>query len=643
MIEKMNMVYIVTALSDREKMLTDLRNLGLVHLAERKGPDKETADRFALLSRTAAALKEYLPKKESNRKSEKESGKKSGRMSWKESGKDSELAGSLGHVPGNGILSEEDFEKVYSAVLDALDRKAQLAQERSEAAAEYDRIWAWGDFSPEAVEELREYGYDLHFYQFGKKEYENAVKDDRVQLIRLASVDKQMTAALLGTLPSDLAGTEFALPDQSRGDLLAMMEDCDREEQECDQILREAAHYEASFQDQLLQLQNEEDFSSARETAGADENLVWLSGYIPQAEMEGFRQAAAAGGWAWAAQDVDEEDEKVPTKLRFNKVSRLIKPVFDILGVLPGYREQDISLWFFLFFILFFAMIIGDGGYGLLLLVGTLGFSLVKKKKNDGIFLLLVLSIGTICWGAVTGTWFGLEGAMKIPFLKALVIPSFANYPEYFGVTAQAQQNTIIKFSFSVGAIQMALGSILSIKKKVSEKNLSWLADLGWTISVSAMYLLSLYLVVGEKIHLQPVFVLVGLGFALVLLFGGMSPELPFGKGLLAGVSNGFTVFLDTISCFGNVMSYIRLFAVGMAGLAIAQSFNSLAEGFHGPQIIVGILVFLIGHTLNIVMCFLSVVVHGVRLNVLEFSGQVGLEWTGIPYEPFRKEAKLKK
>ena len=647
MIEKMNMVYIVAARSDRQKMLTQLRNLGLVHLAEKKGPDKETADRFALLSRTAATLKEYAPKKEAAKAAAQGASHAAFHADAGDSAEAASRAGagdSAEAVSRNSeILTDEEFEEVYSRVLDALDRKAELAQERSAAAAEYDRIQSWGDFSPEAVQDLRDQGYDLHFYQFGKKEYEKAAQDDRVQLIRLASVDKQITAAVLGSLPEDLSGAEFSLPDQGLGDLQALIESCDREDGVCDQILREAARCEASFQDQLIRAQNEADFSSANETADSDENFVWITGYVPEADMDSFRQAAAAGGWAWAAQDVEEEDEKVPTKLRFNKVSRLIKPVFDILGVLPGYREQDISLWFLLFFTLFFAMIIGDAGYGALLLLATLGFSLVKKQKNDTIFLLLVLSIGTVCWGAVTGTWFGLEGAMKVPFLKALVIPSFANYPEYFGVTAQAQQNTIIKFSFSVGAIQMALGSILSIKKKLSEKNLSWVADLGWTIAVAAMYLLSLYLVVGEKINIKPVFALVGVGFVLVLLFGGMAPGLPFGKGLLAGVSNGFTVFLDTISCFGNVMSYIRLFAVGMAGLAIAQSFNSLAEGFQGPQIIVGILVFLIGHTLNIIMCFLSVVVHGVRLNVLEFSGQVGLEWTGIPYEPFQKSTKLKK
>lgn len=90
-------------------------------------------------------------------------------------------------------------------------------------------------------------------------------------------------------------------------------------------------------------------------------------------------------------------------------------------------------------------------------------------------------------------------------------------------------------------------------------------------------------------------------------------------------------------------MSYIRLFAVGMAGLAISQSFNGIGSGFEGVLIVLGIFVIIIGHSLNIIMCLLSVIVHGVRLNVLEFSGQVGLEWTGIVYEPFKKNKQLKK
>lgn len=613
MIEKMQMVYVVTSVSKKKEMLQGLRDLEIMHLMEKKGADKKTVDRFSTLSKTASTLKDYLPKKA---------------------------------TPSDEILNDEDFDKMYADVLAAIDKKAELALLHSQANTELDRIRSWGDFDPSAVNELRTLGYDLHFYHFEKKQFEAAAASKDIKLIRLGIVDKQIAAAVLGTLPDDLSGTEFPLPERGISELSGIISDYETKNKQCDEILQKASCYEKSFMSQLLKVQNEEIFSSANATANSDESFVWLSGYIPEADIEAFKQKADACKWAYAIQDVDDDDEAVPTKLRFNKVSKLIKPVFDILGVLPGYREQDISLWFLLFFVLFFAMIIGDAGYGSLLLIVTIVLmvkSKKKEKKSDAVFLLLVLSIATICWGSITGTWFGMEGAMDIPFLKALVIPSFANYPEYFGVAAKAQQNTIIKFSFSIGAIQMALGSILSIKNKLPKKDLSWVADAGWAVSVVAMYLLSLYLVVGEQIDIKPVFVLVLAAFVLVLLFGGMSPDKSFAKGLLSGVGNGFTVFLDTISCFGNVMSYIRLFAVGMAGLAIAQSFNALAEGFSGPLIIMGIFVLVIGHLLNIIMAFLSVVVHGIRLNVLEFSGQVGLEWTGIAYEPFKKQDKLSK
>lgn len=225
---------------------------------------------------------------------------------------------------------------------------------------------------------------------------------------------------------------------------------------------------------------------------------------------------------------------------------------------------------------------------------------------------------------------------METP-LRYLVIPRFASYPQYFGYEAQYAYDGVMKFSFTIGAIQMALGALLSIRKKLPQKDLSWVADLGWMVAIIAMYFLSLNLVIGENIPMMPVFVAVGIAFLLVVLFGGMSPDKTFGQGLKSGLADAFTVFLNTISCFGNVMSYIRLFAVGMAGVAISQSFNSMAGQMSGPLLVAAVLIVVVGHGLNIIMCFLSVVVHGVRLNVLEFSGQAGLEWTGIAYEPFKK------
>ena len=166
---------------------------------------------------------------------------------------------------------------------------------------------------------------------------------------------------------------------------------------------------------------------------------------------------------------------------------------------------------------------------------------------------------------------------------------------------------------------------------------------LGWLCAICALYFVVLYLVIGEQVNLTPIAAVVLLGFVLVVCFGGMSPDKTFAQGLKAGLGNAFTVFLNTISAFGNIMSYIRLFAVGMASLAIAQSFNNMALGFKGPLVVVGILIMLVGHGLNIVMGLLSVVVHGVRLNLLEFSGQLGMEWTGTAYAPFKKLDKIRK
>lgn len=613
MIEKMKMVYIVSSVSKKDEMLDGLRNLGILHLSEKKSPARAVSERFTNLSKTVSALMDYAPDKKSKNKEE---------------------------AP---ILSDAQFEEMYRGVLTAMDKKSALIQDISVANAEIERIKAWGDFVPGEVKQLKEAGYDLHFYRLGKKEYVKMVEDPEIRFVRLASVDKMDTVAVIGTLPATISADEFSLPEKGVGELTEKMESAQREIAECEEVLKKAAVYDSSFQIQMLKAQNAENYSSASETAENDDDFVWISGYLPEEELDKFKAAAKENKWAWAQKDVAEDDLQIPTKVKYGKVSGLIKPVFDILGILPGYRESDVSLWFFLFFTLFFAMIIGDAGYGVLILIGTIAYAAKSKKFNNAVYLLSVLSVATIIWGAITGTWFGMEKAMEVPLLRALVIPDFANYPEYFSVTVLDQQNTMMKFSFFIGAVQMAIGSLISIKKKLSEKNLSWVSDLGWFVAVVAMYLLSLYLVIGEEISVKPVFALIAVAFVLVVLFGGMAPDRTIAQGIKAGCADAFTVFLNTVSCFGNVMSYIRLFAVGMAGLAISQSFNGIAAGFHGPLMILGAVVVIIGHALNLVMCFLSVVVHGVRLNVLEFSGQAGVEWKGIPYEPFKVNDKIKK
>jgi V/A-type H+-transporting ATPase subunit I len=610
MIEKMKIVQIVTCAAQKDALVDQLRTLGIVHFAEKAGADREWTERFAALSRMSMALQDCAPKQQQEEKD---------------------------------ILPDDRFETLFENVGASMERKKELGAARSAAVTGADRIREWGAFRPADVQTLRDEGIDLHFYRMDKKTYAALCADEDVRFIALSPVDKMHTVAVLGTLPNTYAATEFPLPAKSLTELEEEVAACDQGLAECDEVLRDASKYLPSFRDQMLKAQNNAEYSSVRNTSATEGELVWLSGYIPAAEVERFKTAAAQNHWAWAMDDPAEDDEKIPTKVKYNKVTRLMVPIFDILGTVPGYREYDISFWFLGFFTLFFAMIIGDAGYGCLFLLGAVALTVKDRKLSNTTMLLWVLSIATIIWGALTGTWFGLEGAMKIPFLKSLVIPTFANYPAYFDVSTTTQQNAIMKFCFILGTVQLSLACVMNIRKKLKGKDLSWLSDLGWLAAICALYFVVLYLVIGEKINLTPVAAVVIAGFLMVVLFGGMSPDKSFGQGLKAGVGNAFTVFLNTISAFGNIMSYIRLFAVGMASLAIAQSFNNMASGFSGPLVVAAVLIMVIGHSLNIVMGLLSVVVHGVRLNLLEFSGQLGMEWAGIAYNPFKKLDKIKK
>ena len=605
MIEKMKAVCIAAQSSHKDELLTDLRDLGILHIAEKSAADPRFLEEFSALFRVMQELKEYKAKEE------------------------------------EGVLSEEKFDRLYADTSAALAKKAELREKLTGLLLEEERLAPWGNFDPQEVKELSD-TVPLRFYLMDKKELSALSQKEGIRYIRLRPVGKSEAVAVVGHPEEPLRAFEFPLPQKGLAQVQREAAECRKGLEECESTLKEAAGHLESFRQRLLKVQNAAEYSSADASLGRDSGIVWVTGFIPQTETEKFSAAAQSHGWAWMIDDADENDADVPTKIRYNKVTALIRPLFAILGTVPGYKEYDISFWFLAFFALFFAMIIGDAGYGALFLIGTIILNVRMKKLTNVTLLLYLLSATTIVWGALTGTWFGLEGAMKVPFLKALVIPGFANYPEYFDVSSTAAQNNVMKFCFSIGVIQLALACVMNIRRKICGKDLGWIADVGWLLSICALYFMVLFLVIGESVNLAAVACAIGAGFLLVVLFGGMSPDKSFAQGLKAGLGNAFTAFLNTISAFGNVMSYIRLFAVGMASLAIAQSFNGMAAGFGGPLVIVGIAIMVIGHALNIVMGFLSVVVHGVRLNLLEFSGQLGMEWSGIAYEPFREIKKEK-
>ncbi len=538
-------------------------------------------------------------------------------------------------VPKQKSVSEEVFVELHDRFQQLLDTRARLDEEVTKDNVSIEQLRPWGDFNPDEIAKLALDGVPLAFYTISKKDLK--ALDPSIPYIELAPLGPlQAIAVIDATLDSKVGATRFSIPEKGLSELQERNAyDKDRLV-EINASLKEALIYLDAYQYRMDRTDQELHFDQVYETSDGGEDLTWITGYLPEPDEMAFSKFASNQGWGYMIVDPNEEDNP-PTKVKYAKGTGIIKPVFDILGTIPGYRENDISLWFLLFFTLFFAMIIGDAGYGLVFLLAAAGMHLKAKKANTMVLLIYVLSAATIVWGALTGTWFGSKMILEsIPFLQELVIPSISNYPELFGLDAVTAQNQVMKFCFIIGTVQLSLACVLNIVHKAPKKDISLFADIGWMIDVLAFYFIVLQLVIGESVNFVIAGGAVGVGFVLVVVFGAQGPGISFGKGLASGLGGFFTTFLNTISCFSNIMSYIRLFAVGMASVAIAQSFNSMAGGMlSGFAAIAGVLVLVIGHSLNLVMGLLSVVVHGVRLNLLEFSGQLGMEWTGISYEPF--------
>ena len=604
MIERMKKTVVLTSSPHKEELLSSLRELGVMHITD--------------MVTKSAALDE-LEKKRAEYSSVMQTLKERGDKGAKTASADA------------------DFISIHASLVSLLEEEEDLKGKVASLQAERDRIAPFGEFDPDAIKALEKDGIKLSIWLCGKKDREALRKSD-AGFIPVAYSGKSLAVVLLGDeAPEGLSLTRFTLPEKSLADIDSELLAGRERLKEIDGKIKAAFIYIPLYEKALSREDETITFERVTESVSGSD-VVYLTGYIPVSDVDAFISYAKREKLAYSLSDPGPDDNP-PTKIRYKGFLRIVKPVFDILGTIPGYNEYDISSYFLVFFSLFFAMIIGDAGYGIIFILISVIMQIRSRKCSDVNILIYVLGGATVVWGAITGTWFGsLSVLEKLPFLQRLVIPQIANYPELFGLDAAYTQNMMMKFCFMLGTLQLSLARVINIISKAKARDLSLVAEVGWLIDAVLIYFLALNLVIGEPFPLSVIAGGVGTGFVLVCLFSAQGPGVPFGEGVKKSLGGFFTTFLDTISCFSNLMSYIRLFAVGMASLAIAQSFNNMGGGLMGGfAAVFGILVIVIGHVLNLVMGILSVVVHGVRLNLLEFSGALGMEWAGYKYEPFRK------
>mgnify|MGYP001620219711 FL=1 len=236
------------------------------------------------------------------------------------------------------VLSNSEFEAFYQQLSDCMERKKALLEQQAAAHAAAEKLAEWGRFVPAELRELKEQGWEIHIYRTDKKTMATLEADPDVRFVRLAPVGKMPTLAAFAPLPGRYSATEFPVPDKGLDELEQEQQSCDKALADCEAFLTQAAAHLPSIRDQLLKTQNAAEYSAVSNTSQSQDGLVWLSGYLPAAEVDGFKKAAAEAHWAWAMEEPAADDDKVPTKVKYNKVTRLMIPVFDILGTVPGYR-----------------------------------------------------------------------------------------------------------------------------------------------------------------------------------------------------------------------------------------------------------------------------------------------------------------
>ena len=366
-------------------------------------------------------------------------------------------------------------------------------------------------------------------------------------------------------------------------------------------------------------LREQMEFEQARELMAAKGAVAVVSGWIPETKVSGIREQGTGCGWGMLIR-VPAEGEVPPTLVEPPRLFRSIKALFDGLGILPAYDEADVSVPFMCYFSLFFAMLVGDGAYGAIFLVGTL---LLRQKLPKAWFVLMtVFSLATIGWGLLSNTWFGAG------------LPWCADWPTVkwlsgAGAPAGHEYDNIMFLCFTIGVTHLMLARIWNGIVRINDR--SCLREFGWAGIVLFMYILT-NTIIGIFPGI-PVWAYWMFGVSFLTVFASVK-----------GVEKGM-LFLNTMSALGDVISYVRLFAVGLASVKVAENFNGMAISIFNstdalwvkPLLAIAmVLVLLAGHALNIAMAGLSILVHAVRLNTLEFSNHKGVTWAGYAFRPFK-------
>ena len=614
MITKMTKYSFVLLTGEKEGFLEQLQELGVVDISRSVKPvDQDSSEMLAKatkVKKTLEALEAVDYSKDADYK---------------------EIANTTVSIEGDIV----GFVEERMATLN--DLKATLSNLKKQIEARK----PWGEFDTKSIAGLEDLGYKVRFYCIDKKRYckewesEYAVQtisedDKKIWFVTVAPKSEAYTFPV----------SETAVPQGSFVDAQNEADQIASKIIRCKAGILNAKDYipalKESYNNELVNLDRY--LATGAGQRVAEDHVTIFTGFAP-VENESELTAKFEDMGVLYLKDKAVEEDNPPIEIRNNWFVRQFE-VFTKMYGMPVYSEFDPTPVVAPFYLLFFAMCLGDAGYGIaLLLFGLLlNKGIVKVGMFDGLGnIISILGAGTIVVGTVLGTFFGLSlyDATWVPqALKSIMIVGDVDVPGLGAFNIQ------MLLALGIGIFHICLAMIIKAicyTKRFGFKNN--LGTWGWTLLIVGGVILAA-LAVGKLLSPEAIkwaiIVVGGLSCLGIYIFNtpGRNPLMNIGSGL-------WETYNMATGILGDVLSYIRLFALGLAGGMLGQAFNNLAEMVRGDNVITWVpfvIILIFGHVLNLLMSSLGAFVHPMRLTFVEYFKNVGYEGRGAAYNPLTKE-----
>lgn len=566
---------------------------------------------------------------------------------------DKELTEQLKHLQRytNAIKGLEKLETAEGKAKDAEEAIVEFEQqtqnidlaksEKQKVEKELKQVEAWGAFDHNRIVDLGNEGVHLHF--FTAPAFDEAWKDDK-QLFVISEQSSKIYFVVVSDkaeIPT-IEAESVSLPQHSVGDLRNTIASLEKEIDSATSQLIQLTASIPTIQEAVKELSDNIQFTKVKLYTEniADDKAMLIEGFAPVEKEKELVAMLKTEGIYYTSEKAQSEDN-VPILLKNNRFNRLFEVISDLYAK-PRYDEFDLTPFLGIFYMIFFGFCLGDAGYGLIYIIAA---TVLKRKASESVkpiaTLVQLLSLSTIIFGIAGGTFFGIElYKTGLPIYRDIaasldgVEGSFVKDPI---------QNAMLIASIGLGVTQMLLGMFINGVKHAKQKGFRYsISTFSWPLLFIFSGANAAYINGTDIPFLNPIYAVLG-GLSLFGIFflnsPGKNPLVNFGSGLWDAYNN-------IVGGVGDLLSYIRLFALALASSILGLVFNNL-----GSQILttdggiltiilssLGMLVIMaVGHAMNIFMSTLSSAVHPLRLTFVEFYKNAGFEGGGKAFIPFKK------